>query len=240
MLHHNLLLPLQGRLRQSEGQVGVDTPDPEEEEEEDSGLPGVPQAPQAQTGKGPPPPQTKPTPPSEASKQDASAELSRKTSSSKHVPESLFTLDSSDDEVYTDSLTSHTTASDSTTNNLTSLLEPSLLPKAISKTESQFSSNMPYLEGNTPTTLSTPSIDSVKHSSTTASDKPDDSVCASDPNSEIQHEASSPELPMPIPRRSTRSTKGKCPERYGNIYAFDTIVDMGSHYICPCDYCQGR
>ena len=201
VLHCNLLLPLQGRLRQSEGQVGIDTPDPEEEEEEDSGLPGVPQAPQAQVGKGPPSPQTKPTPPSEASKQDASDESSRKTSTSKLVPESLFTLDSSDDEVYTDSLTSHTTASDSTTNNLTSLLEPSLLPKAISKTESQFSSSMPYLEGNTCTTPSTPSIDSAKPSSTTASDRPDVSVFASDPSSETQHEASSPELPMPIPRR---------------------------------------
>ena len=47
VLHHNLLLPLQGRLRQSEGQVGIDTPYPEEEEEEDSRLPGAPQAPQA-------------------------------------------------------------------------------------------------------------------------------------------------------------------------------------------------
>ena len=54
MLHCNLLLPLQGRLRQSEGQVGIDTPDPEEEEEEDSGLPSVPQAPQVQNGKGTP------------------------------------------------------------------------------------------------------------------------------------------------------------------------------------------
>ena len=133
VLHHNLLLPLQGRLRQSEGQVGIDTPDPEEEEEEDSGLPGALQAPQVQVGKGPPPPQTKPTQPSEASKQDASDESSRKPSTSKLVPESLFTLDSSDDEVYTDSLTSHTTASDSTPNNLTSLLEPSLLPKQLAK-----------------------------------------------------------------------------------------------------------
>ena len=184
VLHCNLLLPLQGRLRQSEGQVGIDTPDPEEEEEEDSGLPGVPQAPQAQTGKGPLPPQIRPTPLSEASKQDASDKPSRKTSSSKPVPEGFFTLDSSDDEVYTDSLTSHTTASDSTTNNLTSFLEPSLPPKAISKTESQFSSSMPYLEGSTPTTPTIPSIDSVKASSTTASNRPDDSVSASDPNSE--------------------------------------------------------
>ena len=96
---------------------------------------------------------------------------------------------------------------------------------------------MPYLEGSTPTI---PSIDSIKPSSTTASNRPDDSVFASDPNSETQYEASSPEPPMPIPRRSTRSTKGKPPERYGNIYAFDTIADMGSHFICPCDYCQGR
>ena len=54
VLHRNLLLPLQGRLRQSEGQVGIDTPDPEEEEEEDSRLPGAPQTPQAQVGKDPP------------------------------------------------------------------------------------------------------------------------------------------------------------------------------------------
>ena len=87
------------------------------------------------------------------------------------MPESLFTLDSSDDEVYTDSLTSHTTASDSATNNLTSFLEPSLLPRAISKTESQFSSSMSYLEGSTPTTPTIPSIDSVKPSSTTASNR---------------------------------------------------------------------
>ena len=51
VLHHNLLLPLQGRLRQAEEQVGRNTPDPEEEEEEDSGLPGVPQAFQGQAGK---------------------------------------------------------------------------------------------------------------------------------------------------------------------------------------------
>ena len=238
VLHHNLLLPLQGRLRQSGGQVGIDTPDPEEEEEEDSGLPGVPQAPQVQAGKGPSPSQTKPTQPSEATKQDASGELSKESSSSKLMPESLFTLDSSDDEMYTDSLTSHTTASDSTANHLTS--SSSLPPKAISKTESQFSSSMPYLEDSTPIKPSLPSINSDRPSTTTASARPDDSVFVSDPNSETLYEASSPEPPMPIPSRSTRSTKGKPPERYGNTYAFDTIVDMGFHYICPCDYCQYR
>ena len=46
VLHHNLLLPLQGRIRQQEGQVVEDPLGPEEEEEEeeeDSGLPSVPQ-----------------------------------------------------------------------------------------------------------------------------------------------------------------------------------------------------
>ena len=99
---------------------------------------------------------------------------------------------------------------------------------------------MPYLEDSTPITPSLPSINSDRPSTTTASDRPDDSVFASDPSAETPYEASSPEPPMPIPRRSTRSTKGKPPERYGNIYTFDTIVDMGSHYKCPCDYCQDR
>ena len=208
VLHHNLLQPLQGRLRQAEEQVGRDDPDPEKEEEEDGGLPGVPQVPQGQAGMGPSPLQATLMQPSEASKQDASDELSKKTSSSKLVPESFFTLDSSDDEVYTDSLTSHTTASDSTTNNLTSFLDPSLLPKVISKTESQFSSSMPYLENSTPTAHTIPSIDSVKPSSPTASDRPDDSIFTSDPSAETLYKASLPESPMPMPRRSTRALKG--------------------------------
>ena len=179
-----------------------------------------------------------------ASKQDASDDLSKDSSTSRLVPESLFTLDSSVDEVYTDSLTSHTTASDSTIGNLTSSLEPSLsrveAPEVISKTESQFSSSMPYLEDSTPITPSIPSTNGNSPSVITVSDRPDDSVSESDPSSETSYSASSPETPAPIPRRSTRSTKGKPPERYGSIYTFDTIVDMGSHYQCPCDYCQGR
>ena len=94
---------------------------PEEEEEEDSGLPGVPKVPQVRTGKRPASPQKKPTQHMEASGQDASFDLESKDSSaSRLLPESLLTIDSSDDEVYTDSLTSHTTASDSTIGNLTS------------------------------------------------------------------------------------------------------------------------
>ena len=122
MLHCNLLLPLQGRLRQQGGQEGEDPQGPEEEEEEVSGLPGVPQAPQMRTGKRPASLQEKPTQHMEASRQDASADLKSKASSDFRVlpDDSLLTMDSSDDEVYTDSLTSHTTASDSTIGNLTS------------------------------------------------------------------------------------------------------------------------
>ena len=234
VLHHNLLLPLQGRIRQQGGQAEKDPLGPEEEEEEDSGLPGVSQAPQVQAGRRPASPQPQPTQPREASRQDTSDDLSKDSSTSRLLPESLFTLDSSDDEVYTDSITSHTTASDSTIGNLTSSLEP---PKLISKTESQFSSSMPYLEDSTPIT---PSTNDDTPSAITVSDRPDDSVFASDHSPETPSSVSSPETPAPIPRRSTRSTKGKPPERYGNIYSFDTIVYMGSHYQCSCDYCQGR
>ena len=147
VLHCNLLLPLQGRFRQQGEQEGKDPLSFEEEEEEDNGLPVASQAPQVQAGKRPASPQLKPTQSREVSRQDASADLTKNSSIPKLVPESLFTLDSSDDEVYTDSLTSHTTASDSTIENITSSLEPS---KAISKTESQFSSSMPYLEYSSP------------------------------------------------------------------------------------------
>ena len=62
----------------------------------------------------------------EASSQGASADLKSKDSSDfRLLPESLLCADSSEeDEVYTDSLTSHTTASDSTIGNLTSSLGP--------------------------------------------------------------------------------------------------------------------
>ena len=95
---------------------------PEEEEEEDSGLPGVPNAPQGRTGKRHASPQEKPTQHMEASRQDGSADLKSKDSSDfRLLPESLLSVASSDDEeVYTDSLTSHTTASDSIIGNLTS------------------------------------------------------------------------------------------------------------------------
>ena len=154
------------------------------------------------------------------------------------MPESLLTIDSSDDEVYADSLTSHTTASDSTIGNLTSPLGPISSrveePKIDSKTESQFSSSMPYLEESTPLIddNNTPSVINVSDSR--------DSVFVSDPSPDISSSISSPDTPIPIPQSSTRSTKGKPPERYGKVYTFATLVDMGSYFQCPCDYCTGK
>ena len=49
VLHQNLLLPLQGRVRQQGGQEVEDPQGPEDEEEEESGIPGVPKAPQVKT-----------------------------------------------------------------------------------------------------------------------------------------------------------------------------------------------
>ena len=101
VLHHNLWLPLQGRVRQQGGQEVEDPQGPGEEEEEDSGLHGVPKAPQEKTGKRPASPQEKPTQHMEASRQDACSDLKSKDSSDfRLLPESLLIVDSSDDEVY--------------------------------------------------------------------------------------------------------------------------------------------
>ena len=195
MLHCNLLLPLQGRLRQQSGQEGEDPQGPEEEGEEDSGLHGMPKAPQVKARKRPASPQEKPTQHMEVSMQDASADLKSKASPDFRVlPDSLLTTDNSDNEIYTDCLTSHTTASDSTIGNLTSSLGPNSSrvedPKVDSKTESQFSSSMPYLEESTPL-IDTPSIINVSDSH--------DSVFVSDPSPDISSSVSSPDTPMPIP-----------------------------------------
>ena len=200
VLHCNLLLPLQGSLRQQCGQEVEDSQGPEGEEEEGNGLPGVPKAPQVRTRKRPASPQEKPTQHMEASGQDVSVDMKSKDSSAfRLLPESLLTIESSDDEVYTDSLTSHTTASDSTIGNLTSPLGPISSrvegPKVDSKTESQFSSSMPYLEESTPLT---PIIDINDNPSAIDVSDSHDSVFVSDPSPDISNSVSSPDTPMPI------------------------------------------
>ena len=112
VLHRNQLLPLQGRIRQPGGQEVEDFPSPEEEEDEDSGMPGVPRAPQVRTRRRNVSPQSKPTQHMVASNQDASADLKSKGSSDfRQLSDMLHSEESSEEEeLYTDSLTSHTTA----------------------------------------------------------------------------------------------------------------------------------
>ena len=109
---------------------------------------------------------------------------------------------SEEEELYTDSLTSHTTASDSTTiGNLSFPLGPTSSgvddPSTVSQTESQFSSNMPYLEEITPS----------ENTSTSNHTSAEDSVFVSQSNDTTPSQITSPA--PPIPGRSTRSTKGK-------------------------------
>ena len=95
---------------------------------------------------------------------------------------------------------------------------------------------MPYLEESTPLT---PLVDNDTPSAINVSDS-HDGVFVSDPSSDISSSVSSPDTPMAIPRRSTSSTKVKPPERYGKVYTFDTLADMGSYFQCPCNYCTGK
>ena len=122
--------------------------------------------------------------------------------------------DSGEAEMYTDSLTSHTTASDSTPDDLltftaSAVEDISNIPPSL--TESQFSTVMPYLEEST-------QLDQIDDSVFTnqSSQQPSDSVtCDTLPTG--------PPEP-PAPKRSARSTKGAPPVHFGKVYTYSTIV----------------
>ena len=115
VLHRNLLLPLQGRVRQQSGTEGEGISGSEDEEEAEMSCPrwvGLP-------GRGlgePPSLSLAPLSRGEASLvKDASADLKASLVTTPSSPESLSgDEDGSEEEMYTDSLTFHTTASDST------------------------------------------------------------------------------------------------------------------------------
>ena len=129
VLHRNLLLPLQGRVRQQGGVKGEGISSSEDEEEGGDEVPKVARPPQGRPRRS-----TKhkasPIQWKEGSVvKDASAGLESGTSNSRLLSKQKHSLiatpsfpepmsmdeDSSEEEMYTDSLTSHTTASDSTT-----------------------------------------------------------------------------------------------------------------------------
>ena len=91
-------------------------------------------------------------------------------------------------------------------------------PSTGSQTESKFSTNMPYLKESTQS----------DNTGTCSSTSPEDSVFTSHSNNlEDTQLGSQITSPTPsIPRRSTRSTRGQPPERYGQVYTSGTIIQM--------------
>ena len=98
-------------------------------------------------------PQSSPTQQEKATEKDTFTDLKSKVSSYfRHLSDRIDADESGEEEeLYTDYLTSHTTAKDSTTiGNLSSPLGPItsrvIEPSIVSETESQFSPSMPYLK----------------------------------------------------------------------------------------------
>ena len=202
VLHRNLLLPLQGIIRQEDGMRGEGISDSEEEVEEGDGMQKVARAPCGRP-RGTTKPKASPSQQREASSKDVSADLfGQKPHSllaSLSSPEHISgDEDSSEDEVHTDSFTSYTTASSSTTADpLTSNADAlednsSVQPLNVSPTESQFTPKLPYLESK-------------------QSDQTTNSVFIQQPSSldsdNNQNSITTSPVP-PVHRRSARSTKG--------------------------------
>ena len=215
VLHRNLLLPLQGRVKQEGGTEGQGISDSEDEEEGGDEMPKVARAPRERPRR-----TTKPKPSPTQQKvasvvKDASADL---TDSLITTPSSTVSMsgdkDGSEEEMYTDSLTSHTTASDSTsadllTSTASAVEDISSIPPSV--TESQFSSIMPYLEESTQPDQTYDSVFTEQSSQQLSYSTPQDTLPTCLPE-------------LPAPRRSARSTKGAPPVHFGKVYTYSTIV----------------
>ena len=159
ILHRNLLLPLQGRVRQQGGIKGEGISDSEDEEEGGDEMSKLARVPQGRPRRGTKP-KVSPTQQKKAYRKDAFADLESEASDSRllskqkdysllAVPSSPEPMsgdeDSSEEEMYTDSLTSYTTTSGSITAD--SLASTASAVEDISKppslNESQFSPGMP-------------------------------------------------------------------------------------------------
>ena len=203
VLHRNLLLPLQGRLRQEGETVGEGVTDSEEEEEK-AVNPCVTKAP-----KGGPRSISKP--------QDDLTPVESEASSV--ADPSFHSLDGgSNEENAYDSLSSHTTASSSTSADFQSTETNPPIPDSI--TESQFSTVMPYQEdsGQTSTEVFTEASDTEPHTSQQLSKSSDISE-----TSKVSKANETPP-PSPVPRRSTRSTRGAPPVCFGRVITNGTRI----------------
>ena len=197
VLHRNLLLPLQGRIRQEGETVEEGVTDSEGEEEERAVTPQVARAPKG-SPRNTTEPQDGPTP----------AEPSASSLTDLSPPESISGDEDSNGENAFDSLTSHTTASSSTSADMLSAEASSNIPHSI--TESQFSAVVPYMEDSGQTS-------SNVFLETSATDP---HISQQIPQSLDTSEASSPigtPPQSPTPRRSARSTKGAPPVCFGKV-----------------------
>ena len=119
----------------------------------------------------------------------------------------------------TDSLTSHTTASSSTSADMLSAEASSNIPHSI--TESQFSAVMPYMEDSGQTSSNV----FLETSSTI-----DPHASQQIPQSSIHTYTSKASSPVgtppqsPAPRRSARSTKGAPPVHFGKVITHGTRI----------------
>ena len=197
VLHRNLLLPLQGRLGQKGETVEEGVTDSDEEEKGRAVMPKVARAP-----KGSPRVTTKP--------QDSlTSAVPNASSLTDHSPPESISGDedsNGEDEIEynTDSLTSHTTASSSTSADILSAEASNSIPHSIN--ESQFSTVMPHMEdsGRTADNVFIETSSSI-----------DPHVSQHIPQSPIQTDTSNASSPVettpeqtPAQRRSARSTRG--------------------------------
>ena len=210
VLHRNLLLPLQGRVRHEGEPVEEGVTDSDEEEEGRAVRPKVARAPKRS-----PRVTTKP----QGSLTPAESSASPLTDPS--PPESISGDGDSDEEeeiIYnTDSLTSHTTASSSTSADIMSAEASNNTPH----TESQFSTIMPYMEDSGQTSDSvfletSSSIDPHASQPIPTSSIETDSVASSPVNTTDEQ--------TPAPRRSARSTRGAPPVQFGKVITHSTRV----------------
>ena len=193
--------------------------DSEDEEEVGDGMPKVAGAPHGRprwTTR----PKASPSQQRGVSSKDTSADFSGQKPHS--MLASLSTLehmsgdeDSSEDDMYADSFTSHNTASGSTTvdpltSNSSALEDNSSVQLLnVSPTEIQFTPDMPYLEGST------------------QPDQTTDSVFIQQPSyldSSSSQNSTTISLVPPALRRSARSTKGAPPVQFGKVYTHSTII----------------
>ena len=197
ILHRNLLLPLQGRLRQEDETVEEGVTDSEEEEEEKAVTLCVPRA-----------PKSGPT----YTSQPQNGLTSVEPETSHDLSFQSLNGNSNGDNTYT-SLTSHTTASESTSADSQSTEVNSLSTNSI--TESQFSPVMPYQEDSDQTSSEVfTEISSTKPHTSQQTNK---SLNTSDDIETSNVIETSPQSPREIPRKSTRSTRGMPPVHFGNI-----------------------